>query len=140
MSQRQPRYENRRLLDLAHNLHECTHCGRYVPEGLEPAHSNQSRHGKGMSMKAHDCFHAALCHACHARLDQGSDLSREMRHALWEAAHENTFLLYLALGWIEFDCPERHADWVREGDWLQFFRNGWLYVSPRNRRRHGNPT
>jgi hypothetical protein len=35
------------------------------------AHSNQSRHGKGLGLKAHDCFVAFLCAHCHHWLDQG---------------------------------------------------------------------
>lgn len=58
------------------------------------AHSNQSRHGKGMSIKAHDCFIAFMCARCHHEIDQGSKLSREERIDKWQDAHEKT-LLYL---------------------------------------------
>jgi hypothetical protein len=56
------------------------------------AHSNQSRHGKGMSIKAHDCFIAFLCNRCHYEIDQGSKLSKEERIDLWQRAHEATLL------------------------------------------------
>jgi len=56
------------------------------------AHSNQSKHGKGMSIKAHDCFVAFLCHRCHHEIDQGSKLSKEERIDLWQRAHEATLL------------------------------------------------
>lgn len=56
------------------------------------AHSNWSRHGKGMSIKAHDCFIAFLCARCHRELDQGSKLSKEERQEMWQAAHDRTML------------------------------------------------
>lgn len=99
-------YRNRSLLDLAHDLHDCTAqiegvCQGYSPDGLEPAHSNQSRHGKGMSIKAHDCFHAAICHSCHVEIDQGHKLSREERAEVWQKAHERTILEYFNRGWLK---------------------------------------
>jgi hypothetical protein len=92
-------FTNRRLLDLAHALNQCTGCGKYSEHGLEPAHSNQSRHGKGMSLKAHDCFHAALCHECHVWLDQGP-APREEKIAFWQDAFEQTLLIYFQNGWL----------------------------------------
>lgn len=83
-------YRNRRLLDLAHRL-PCQCCGR--GQASEPAHSNQSKHGKGMSIKSHDVFFAALCHDCHASLDQGSKLTREERQEMWQRAFEKTLLV-----------------------------------------------
>lgn len=48
----------------------CTNCG--ADDGtIVAAHSNWSEHGKGMSIKAHDCFIAHLCARCHSWLDQG---------------------------------------------------------------------
>lgn len=92
---------DRKLLDLAHRLNECTHCGRYVPEGLEPAHSNQHIHGKGAGRKAHDQWHAALCHECHVALDQGRGMSREEKAAMWEQSHIKTMNEYWRRGWIK---------------------------------------
>lgn len=63
-------YRNRKLLDLARDQ-PCANCG--AEDGtVVAAHSNCGIHGKGKSLKAHDCFHAHLCHRCHAWLDQGS--------------------------------------------------------------------
>lgn len=84
-------YRNRKLLDLAHSLHVCMHCGEWAESGLEPAHSNSQSHGKGMSIKAHDCYFAALCHKCHVHLDQGPG-SREDKQAMWRAAFDRTLL------------------------------------------------
>jgi len=53
-----------------------------------PAHSNQSRHGKGRGIKAHDEFTVPACFHCHAELDQGAQFTREEKFALWDAAYE----------------------------------------------------
>lgn len=92
---------DRKLLDLAHKLNDCTRCGKYVPEGLEPAHSNQSIHGKGAGRKAHDHWHAALCHECHAELDQGSTMTREEKAWEWAIAHIATWNEYMRRGWLK---------------------------------------
>lgn len=93
-------YRDRKLLDLAHRVTVCQACGHHT-EGCEPAHANWSRYGKGMSIKAHDCFHAAMCHECHAWLDQGKDLSHEERIAIWQRAFERTLLTYFRAGWLK---------------------------------------
>lgn len=100
------RYENRALLNLAHQVNECQLrlpeiCQGYAPDGCEPAHSNQARHGKGGSIKAHDCFHAAACHACHAEIDQGNTLMRDEKEQYMQAAMERTMLLYFRNGWLK---------------------------------------
>lgn len=63
-------FRNRALLDLAHQVERCQNCGAHRG-GCEPAHSNLQEHGRGKDSKSHDCFFAALCHRCHAWLDQG---------------------------------------------------------------------
>lgn len=101
-------YRNRSLLDLAHEVHDCQNCGRHQPEGCEPAHANWSWAGKGERLKAHDCFHAALCHACHAWLDQGKgpdptgiyEGDREGKLEMWVHAYIGTMLYYFSRGWI----------------------------------------
>lgn len=83
-------FRNRKLLDCARDQ-PCMHCG--AEDGtVVAAHSNQSKHGKGMSIKAHDCFVAFLCSRCHHDIDQGSKLSREERRDLWQDAFEKTLL------------------------------------------------
>lgn len=98
-------YRNRKLLDLAHRVHECQVqipgvCEGYSAHGCEPAHSNQQRHGKGMGLKAADNFHAAACHSCHAELDQGKSLSKDLRREIFNEAHERTMALYIQNGWL----------------------------------------
>lgn len=91
-------YRNRPLLDLAHKFDTCQLCGRFAPDGCEPAHSNWSEHGKGMSIKAHDCFFAAMCHDCHAALDQGKDGGRWEK---WRVAADRTILALWRNGWLK---------------------------------------
>ncbi|MBX3610379.1 MAG: hypothetical protein KF871_10845 [Hydrogenophaga sp.] len=78
---------SRELLDAIKTL-PCQCCGAAGPS--DPAHSNQSVHGKGKSIKASDVFVAALCRTCHRLIDQGSRLSREERVAIWTAAWRST--------------------------------------------------
>lgn len=54
------------------------------------AHSNMSRHGKGKSIKAHDCFVCWACASCHYELDQGKNRSREKKAEAFQRAHEET--------------------------------------------------
>lgn len=62
-------YRNRALLDLAYQL-PCMLQFPCCEGGVgEPAHSNQPRHGKGGSIKAHDCFFVPGCRCCHRELD-----------------------------------------------------------------------
>lgn len=67
----------------------CQHCG-IKDESVVAAHSNQLRDGKGRGLKASDAMIAALCYRCHIELDQGKDLSKNDRVALWEEAHRKT--------------------------------------------------
>lgn len=66
-------------------------------------HSNLERHGKGKSVKAHDCFVAFGCTHCHYEIDQGKNLTREERSAAWERGFIATLprLLAKAFGAIE---------------------------------------
>lgn len=86
-------YRNRALLNLASEL-PCMFGIYGVCEGGrgEPCHSNQARHGKGKSLKAHDLFFAAGCRACHRELDQGTRFTREEKAAMWQDAFERTLL------------------------------------------------
>jgi hypothetical protein len=85
-------YRNQKLLEAVRES-PCQHCGK--SDGtVVAAHSNQSRDGKGRSLKAHDYRIAALCFTCHAELDQGRAMSREERLNMWEAAHRAT------VGWL----------------------------------------
>lgn len=88
-------YVNRSLELLCHEI-PCTARipGVCIGGNGQCSHSNQSRHGKGKSMKAHSCFIAAICQACHVEIDSGKNLTREQREDIWNLAHART-LLYL---------------------------------------------
>ena len=95
-------YRNRRLLDLARGQ-PCMMCVPGVcrgdPATTVAAHSNQDRHGKGRSLKAHDCFHAWACYECHTWLDQGR-APREEKQAAFQAGMERTILAWFTLGLV----------------------------------------
>jgi cytochrome c553 len=54
------------------------------------AHSNQSKHGKGLSLKAPDSLVAALCHKCHYELDNGKNLNKKEKVQMWNEAYIRT--------------------------------------------------
>lgn len=59
-------------------------CVLCLREGAtQAAHRNQ---GKGMSLKAPDCWTAALCVSCHAEIDQGPHMTRAERRERLDAA------------------------------------------------------
>ena len=96
---------SRKLLQAVASL-PCQHCTR---EGYtQAAHSNQSIHGKGRSIKASDVFTAALCDVCHAALDQGSHMTKEQRVTLWGDAHVKTVRELVRRGmWpLEIEIPD----------------------------------
>lgn len=95
-------FRSRALLNLAHKLHTCTICGHFVPEGLEPAHADSQRYGKGTGIKAHDHFHAAICHACHVELPE---MKRDDREHAWQRAFEATLTEYWQKGWLKAVSP-----------------------------------
>jgi len=70
------------------------------PETVVAAHSNQLQHGKGMGIKAHDCYAAWACSSCHAQIDQGNKLSRQEKDEYWQAGFERTILQMFLLGII----------------------------------------
>lgn len=92
---------SRELLDLAYRYP----CYLRLPcceggDAGEPAHSNQSQHGKGGAIKAHDCFHVPGCRACHRELDQGRTMTREEKVAVWNRAF-GEYLPDLFRDWLE---------------------------------------
>ncbi|HDX0835772.1 TPA: DUF1364 family protein [Stenotrophomonas maltophilia] len=94
-------YRDRALLNLAYQL-SCTLQIEGVCEGGpgEPCHSNQSRHGKGGSIKAHDCFFASGCRSCHRELDQGKCFTRDEKAEIWQRAHDLTMLQLWQQGYL----------------------------------------
>jgi hypothetical protein len=60
------------------------------------AHSNWG-HGKGMGIKAHDCFIAWACSDCHREIDQGK-MTKQDKQFYWQQGFERTLLAMLQLG------------------------------------------
>jgi hypothetical protein len=76
-------------------MEECTNCGQWLGAGsLAPAHSNLSEHGKGKGLKAHDCFFAALCNACHKWLDNQGGSGKDPS-GLWDSTPEDRRAMFL---------------------------------------------
>lgn len=90
-------YRNKKLLELLRESPICFGCGKHNDGTICAAHSNFSIHGKGRSLKADDCYVAALCFNCHSNLDSGGTLSYEEKYLLW---HEACVLTY---GWLMRD-------------------------------------
>ena len=103
-------HRSRKLLDLAHELHDCQNCGCWVEAGCEPAHENGIAAGKGQSIKSSDCLHAAMCHPCHRFYDSGSvgtdpsglyEATKADKAEMWNRAHKRTFVEYWRRGWLK---------------------------------------
>ncbi|KXU82447.1 hypothetical protein CI15_33480 [Paraburkholderia monticola] len=56
------------------------------PATVVPCHSNQSKHGKGMGIKAKHEFTVPGCRTCHVFIDQGS-ATREYKFDIWDRAY-----------------------------------------------------
>ena len=69
---------------------DCQRCG--MSGQTQAAHANWSKYGKGLGMKAHDCFVAALCQTCHFSIDQGAQMSGKERQEAWEDAFRSTLI------------------------------------------------
>lgn len=98
-------FRNRRLLDLAHHITECTIelpvvCRGYMPGGCVPSHSDRQIHGKGIAEKANDCFFAASCDRCNTALCDSKDFDRETKHTHWQRGFEKTLLMLWTNGWL----------------------------------------
>lgn len=75
----------------------CQLCGRH---GVQVAHSNQLRDGKGRGLKSFPWRVAALCMPCHYDIDQGTKLSKQERRERWEDAHRATIGELFARGLV----------------------------------------
>lgn len=73
-------YRSSKWLQAVREIDCCVLCGRW---GVQAAHRNE---GKGVGLKVDDCLTAALCPECHARIDNGRDMSREERRAEMDRA------------------------------------------------------
>ncbi len=89
LRQREPRYENRKLLDLAH---EAPCMLNIAPYGCStnpsvPCHSDMLAHGKGVGAKSHDYLAVPGCPECHAVFTR-EKLGREGYERTWRHAKD----------------------------------------------------
>ena len=63
------------------------HVTIHDPATVVACHSNQSKHGKGMGLKAADIFTVPGCYSCHMELDQGRLMTKQQKFAAWDAAY-----------------------------------------------------
>jgi hypothetical protein len=71
----------------------------------QASHSNQLEDGKGMGIKADDCFTAAICMKCHAEIDQGKTYTKDVRKAVWDKAHKRTMAELFRRGKLKVLLP-----------------------------------
>ena len=57
-------------------------------ETVVACHSNQSKHGKAMGLKARDEFTVPGCYACHQTIDQGGHYTKQEKCEFWNSAFE----------------------------------------------------
>jgi hypothetical protein len=81
---------------------DCQHCGSGTT--VQAAHSNWGG-GKGRGIKCDDNLIAALCQQCHYEIDQGKNLSKADRQAIWKVAHQKTVTTLLERGDWPDDVP-----------------------------------
>lgn len=64
-------------------------CGGWAAKDtVVPAHSNQSKHGKGMGIKARDTFTVPGCMWCHQWIDQNdTGATKQEKFSVWNAAY-----------------------------------------------------
>jgi ferredoxin len=81
---------------------DCMACGKYTNGQTVPAHANWHQYGKGGSLKAHDCFIAAVCTTCHDWIDgKAGKLSKEEQHEMWHAAWLKTVAYWFSEGVVK---------------------------------------
>ena len=82
------------------DLGYCVLCGRKFGPGEAPdvCHRNE---GKGMGAKVPDSLTWAGCRACHVRIDQGMELSRDERRSLTDRAIVLTLRALTAVGFLD---------------------------------------
>lgn len=106
LRQREPRYENRKLLDLCRG-EPCelgiTGCigGTNPDHPSVPCHPNWQEHGKGVGMKTHDHLAVPGCPPCHWQLDFGTMLTTEQKKEVFEMAHRRWLSKLLSSGRIQ---------------------------------------
>lgn len=131
--QKQPRYENRRLLDIAHEapcfLNFRDYCLHPIT-GCEPCHANWWKFGRGAFYKSHDCFHVPGCRGvevegCHYALDYGGDIGRDAKIMAFERGLDRYIRWLLAQRRIVLDVPMAEMTMILDGN-REIYLKAWL--------------
>lgn len=99
---------------------------RHDPATVVWAHSNLPEHGKGKSIKAHDCFGFLACAECHAEIDQGTRLARPARQHIQREAMKLTRVYLIACGHILGAGVREVED---DAAWLEGWRSGRIRLA-----------
>lgn len=135
MIQKIGHYRNKKLTQTARGQ-ECTilfplNGLRHDPDTVVWAHSNQSKHGKGERIKAHDCFGAFACMHCHNLLDQNKRYSREEKNKAFDLGMQRTRRILLREHIIIFTVNPVGFENIETSDatWLFAWKNEYLRVA-----------
>lgn len=118
-------YRNAELSAAIASIGVCQICGAVTD--TTHCHSNQSRYGKGKSLKASDAAQWCGCSACHISMDQGS-IRRAVSVEMEERAILKTYRAMCELGWIGglFIDDGTAENWIRAMErGAIFLREGW---------------
>jgi hypothetical protein len=97
------------------------------PRTVVWCHSNMSLHGKGKSVKAHDCFGFFGCMLCHHDIDQGAGLLASERTTLTMEAMKNT-RRYLTDHELIEGVTSVEVLRLTDAEWLQAWLDGTIRV------------
>lgn len=114
-------YRNADLSAAIASIGICSMCGNEC--ATTHAHSNQSKYGKGKSIKASDAAQAALCATCHSWLDQGP-ARRAVKTEAEERAILRTYRTMCELGWI----GGLFIDDGTAENWIRAMERGAIYL------------
>ena len=109
---RESGYRNAEFSAAVASLGVCMVCGYDLP--TTHCHSNQSKYGKGKSIKASDYAQWCGCNACHMAIDQGA-IPREIKIKTEEKAILSTYRAMCANGMIGgiFIDDGTAENWIR---------------------------
>ena len=91
-------FRSNKLRDSFRGAPQCFGCGKHNDGTVVGAHANGPHIGKGMGRKAPDYYLAGLCYECHARLDQGKDMTGDERRQFWLDAYVKTMAWWFDAG------------------------------------------
>lgn len=95
-------YRNAEFSAAVASLGVCMVCGAVTD--TTHCHSNQSKHGKGKSIKSSDAAQFAACATCHSKIDQGG-MNRLMREGIENLAIVMTYQFMSDKGFFDSGIP-----------------------------------